>query len=213
MPHFREAEPQLANKLEQLLRDFSEGRAGALPAEPSVGDGPDGPPLLGTETEGAPSSEPRQTAPTAAEQLAQPPAPETPADAPVVRHAAGMIWAVCIYGHLAAAIAVQWLVVISMSECQLTRALLSSLCEVQTKFVSCLTTYLCTINSLILRASLRRLHSDDCAVQAEPASPVQDEQIPVATAAAALGGPTPDAPADPPAAAPAVRHTSNICAQ
>ena len=58
MQHFREAEPQLASKLEQSLRDFSEGRAGALPAEPAVGGGPDGTTLLGTETDGIPSAAP-----------------------------------------------------------------------------------------------------------------------------------------------------------
>ena len=79
VPHFREAEPQLALKLEGLLREFSEGRAGALPQEPAVGDA-DGPTLLGTETDGAPTSEPGPPASTTSAKAAP---EERPAPLPV----------------------------------------------------------------------------------------------------------------------------------
>ena len=69
--HFREAEPQVAAKLEKAVREFSEGRAGALPPEPAVGGAPDGPDLLGTDTDGRPP-------PPAA---LQPPEPASPAAA------------------------------------------------------------------------------------------------------------------------------------
>ncbi|KAK9805719.1 hypothetical protein WJX73_001907 [Symbiochloris irregularis] len=71
VPHFREAEPQLAGRLEQAMREFSEGRAGALPDEPSFGPGPEGPSLLGSTPSAA---APATSAPAA------PAAPQQPAD-------------------------------------------------------------------------------------------------------------------------------------
>ena len=77
VPHFREAEPQVAAKLEQALREFSEGRAGALPAEPAVGGAPDGPDLLGTTDSSSsraaskPAPEPQPSGPGAEEPALQ----------------------------------------------------------------------------------------------------------------------------------------------